>query len=55
VLRAVLHLVLHIGAPAAVACIVFDDRRLRAWLAMTAAMIVDLDRLSSDPIYDPDR
>lgn len=33
----------------------FRDRWRRAWLVMLAAMLVDLDHLLADPIYDPNR
>ena len=54
-LRPVLHLILHLAAPAAVARIAFADRWLRAWMIMLATMVVDLDHLLADPIYDPNR
>jgi len=33
----------------------FWDRWLRAWLIMALTIIVDLDHLLADPIYDPNR
>lgn len=54
-LRPALHLVLHIAVPAAVARIAFTDRWQRAWLVMAATVMVDLDHLAADPIYDPGR
>ena len=54
-LRPVIHLILHLAAPAAVARLAFSDRWPRAWVIMTATMIVDLDHLLADPIYDPSR
>ena len=54
-LRPALHLLLHFAAPAAVARLAFSDRWQRAWMIMIATMIVDLDHLLADPIYDSSR
>jgi hypothetical protein len=51
----VLHLVLHVAVPGAVAFLFFRSRWRRAWLIMLATMLVDLDHLLADPIYDPGR
>jgi hypothetical protein len=53
--RAVLHLVMHAVVPLLVAVVFFRPRWRRAWLIMLATMLVDLDHLLADPIYDPDR
>lgn len=50
-----IHLVLHAAAPAVVALLLYRPRWKRAWLIMLATMVVDLDHLLADPIYDPDR
>jgi hypothetical protein len=52
---AIAHLVLHAAVPGAVAWVFFRSRWRRAWLIMLAAMLVDLDHLLADPIYDPNR
>jgi hypothetical protein len=52
---AVVHLILHVLVPGAVAVIFFRDRWKKAWLIMLATMLVDLDHLLADPIYDPGR
>lgn len=54
-IRPVVHLLLHLLVPAAVARLWFRDRWRRAWLIMLLAMLVDLDHLLADPLYDPDR
>jgi hypothetical protein len=54
-LRSVVHLLLHAAVPAAVAWLFFRHRWKRAWLIMFATMLVDLDHLLADPIYEPDR
>ena len=51
----VLHLALHAAVPGAVALIFFRPHWKRAWLIMFSAMLVDLDHLLADPIYDPTR
>ena len=48
-------MLLHLIAPAAVARFAFADRWQRTWLIMVATMVVDLDHLLADPIYDPNR
>lgn len=49
------HILLHFAVPAIVARVFFKDKWLKAWLIMVATMVVDLDHLLADPIYDPDR
>ena len=49
------HLSLHILVPLGVAWVFYRDRWLKAWLIMMLAMIIDLDHLFADTIYDPDR
>ena len=50
-----LHLGLHAAVPGGVALLFFRPNWKRAWLIMFATMVVDLDHLFADPIYDPDR
>ena len=52
---ALLHLPLHFLLPGLVAWLGFRPRWRRAWLIMVATMLVDLDHLLADPIYDPGR
>ena len=49
------HLVLHLLVPGLVARVLFQDRWKMAWLVMVATMVVDVDHLLADPIFDPDR
>jgi len=51
--RSYLHLGLHVLAPAAIAAIFFRQTFLRAWLIMISTMLVDVDHLIADPVYDP--
>ena len=50
-----LHLALHFIVPFVVAVIFFRDNLKIAYLIMLATMLVDLDHLLADPIYDPER
>jgi hypothetical protein len=50
-----LHLALHAAVPGAVALLFFRPNWKRAWLIMFSTMLVDLDHLLADPIYDPER
>ena len=52
---AALHLIAHIAVPAAVALLFFRDRWKQAWLIMVLAMVIDVDHLLADPVYDPNR
>ncbi|MEE8343713.1 MAG: DUF6122 family protein [Woeseiaceae bacterium] len=53
--RSYLHLGLHLLVPAAVAAIFFRQKFLSAWITMIATMLVDLDHLLADPVYDAGR
>ena len=53
--RPILHLGLHIIVPGTIAKLLFPDRWKTAWLLMLSAMIIDLDHLLANPIYDPNR
>lgn len=53
--RAVFHLLLHGLVPGAAAWLFFRPRWRRAWLVMVATMLVDLDHLLAQPIFDPNR
>ena len=54
-LRPVVHLLLHLLVPAAMAGLFFRQKFLRSWITMVATMIVDVDHLLADPAYDPGR
>lgn len=53
--HSVVHLLLHAAVPGVIAWLCFRGQWRRAWLIMLATMIVDLDHLFADPIYDPGR
>ncbi|MHB8708072.1 MAG: DUF6122 family protein [Desulfuromonadales bacterium] len=50
-----IHLLLHFLVPGTVAWAFFRDRWRHAWLVMLLTMLVDLDHLLADPIFDPNR
>ncbi len=49
------HLALHVLLPLALAWTFFRARWKRAWLIMLATMLVDLDHLLADPLFDANR
>lgn len=49
------HLMLHVGVPGAVAWSAFRPGWRRAWGVMLLTMLVDVDHLLADPVYDPGR
>ena len=51
----IVHIVLHLLIPGLVAILFFKKRWQKAWLLMALTMVVDLDHLMANPIYDPDR
>ena len=54
-IRAFTHYGLHLLFPGLIAWIFFREEWKRAWLIMIATMLVDLDHLVADPIFDPNR
>ena len=52
---AILHILFHFAVPGAVAGLAFRDKWLTSWLIMMSAMIIDLDHLLANPIFDPNR
>jgi hypothetical protein len=51
----ILHILLHFAVPGTVAGLAFRDKWLTSWLIMMSAMIIDLDHLLANPIFDPNR
>lgn len=54
-IRGYLHLGLHFLAPALIAAIFYREKFLRAWLTMMVSMLVDIDHVLANPVYDPGR
>jgi len=50
-----LHILLHIALPLLVAVVIWRRHWLYSFLWMLGAMVIDLDHLLADPIYDPER
>ena len=50
-----IHLALHLAVPGLVAGFCFRRRWLLAYIVMMATMLVDLDHLFANPVYDPGR
>ena len=53
--HSIIHLGLHLLVPLGAARAFFKDRLWQAWLIMMLTMVVDLDHLLANPIYDPNR
>ena len=51
----ILHIALHFVLPLLVAAIFARNQIIKIYLLMMATMVVDIDHLLADPIYDPDR
>jgi len=49
------HIALHFLAPAIIAGTFFKKRWKYAWLIMMTTMLVDLDHLVANPVYDSNR
>jgi len=54
-LRPLIHIFLHIAVPGVVARLGFKAIWKKAWLVMAVTMLVDLDHLLANPLFDPNR
>ena len=50
-----LHILLHFLVPAFVVALLFRDKWRLSYLILIGTMLVDLDHLLANPIYDPQR
>jgi len=50
-----LHILLHFAVPAVVARLFFRPQWLKSFLILISSMLVDIDHLLANPIYDPER
>ena len=50
-----IHILLHLTVPVLVALLFYKQQWKKAALIMLLTMLVDLDHLLADPIYDPER
>ena len=55
ILQPLTHYTLHFLVPGLIAWVFFKKQWKKAWLIMIATMLVDLDHLLADPIFDPNR
>ena len=54
-LQTIIHYTLHLVFPALLAFVFFKNNWKQAYLIMLATMLVDLDHLLANPIFDPNR
>lgn len=54
-LREGTHYFLHLLFPGLLAVLFWRKKWNRAWLIMLGTMLVDLDHIFADPLFDPDR
>ncbi len=55
VLRSIIHYTLHLGVPFILARLFWKQYRWKAGFIMVATMLMDLDHLLADPIFDSGR
>ncbi len=55
ILQQIIHYSGHLLIPGLIAWLLFRKNWKSAWLIMLATMIIDLDHLLADPIFDSDR
>lgn len=55
ILQPLIHYGLHFLFPGLIAWLFFRKEWKKVWLIMLATMLVDLDHLLADPIFDPQR
>ena len=54
-LQSIAHYGIHFLGPLAIALIFFKDHWLKAYLIMLAGMLIDLDHLIAEPMFDANR
>ena len=54
-IKPIVHYGLHFIFPGLLAYLLFRKNWQKAWLIMVATMLVDLDHLLANPIFDPNR
>ena len=54
-IHSLMHLGLHVAVPLGVAWFFFKDCWQKAWVIMMLTMVIDLDHLFANPVYNPDR
>jgi hypothetical protein len=54
-LRVLVHYGLHLLAPGVISYVMYREQWKKAWLIMLSTMLIDLDHLLANPVYDPMR
>lgn len=54
-LREILHYGIHFALPVIVGVLFYPGKRLKAVLILLSGILIDLDHLLADPIFDPNR
>ena len=54
-MQILVHYMLHLLVPGLIAYVFFRKEWKKAWLIMLATMLIDVDHLLANPIFDPDR
>lgn len=54
-MRVVVHPILHILVPLLVAYFGYREHWVRGFLILLSALLIDLDHLFADPVFDPNR
>jgi hypothetical protein len=54
-LREILHYGIHLLVPVMVGVVFYPRHRLKAVLILLSGIVIDLDHLLADPIFDPNR
>ncbi|MGB0649911.1 MAG: DUF6122 family protein [Rhodothermales bacterium] len=50
-----IHILLHVAVPLGLAVTLYRKRWRHAFVVLIATMVIDIDHLLANPIYDPDR
>ncbi len=50
-----LHIILHFIVPLVIARMINKEKYFHIWLILILSMLIDIDHLLADPIYDPMR
>ncbi len=53
--RFIVHYGIHFVVPIAIGLLLFKERRLKVTLILLAGILIDVDHLLADPIFDPER
>ena len=54
-LREVLHYGIHLLLPVIIGVLAYPGQRLKAVLILLSGLLIDLDHLLADPVFDPNR